>query len=77
MATIHQQIKKLENEAGLVEIIRDRGKSEGGRLTDFGQDFVYMCVTHGIPNGDIAKILDVTTSAISQQAAKHKTGGQS
>lgn len=72
MATIRQQLEKLEAEAELVDIIRSRGKSEGGKLTDFGKDFVHICVEHGIPNGETAKILDVTTGAISQWATKLK-----
>lgn len=72
MATIRQQLAALEAEADLIDVIRSRGKSEGGKLTDFGKDFVHICVTHGISNGDTAKILDVTTGAISQWATKLK-----
>lgn len=71
MATIRQQLDKLEAKADLVDVIRSRAKS-GGKLTDFGKDFVHICVHHGVSNGDTAKILDVTTGAISQWAAKLK-----
>ena len=72
MATIRQQLVKLEAEAELVDVIRSNGKSEGGKLTDFGKDFVHICIEHGIPNRDIAKILEVTPGAISQWATKLK-----
>jgi DNA-binding MarR family transcriptional regulator len=72
MATIHQQIKKLEADADLIYKIREKAKTDGGRLTTFGKDFLYACVKSEIPNSDIAKILDVTQSAVSQNAAALK-----
>jgi DNA-binding MarR family transcriptional regulator len=72
MATIHQQLKKLEADANLVYIIRDLAKTDGGRLTTFGKDFLHACVVNEVSQSTIAKILDVTPSAVHQNAAKLK-----
>lgn len=69
-STFQKQIKELEADRDLLNAVRERAVSEGGRLTTFGQDLVHTCVKHGLPNGDIAKIVGVTTSAITQQAKK-------
>jgi 16S rRNA G527 N7-methylase RsmG len=71
-SSIQQEIKALEKKAALVDAIRARAVSDGGRLTVYGQDFVYACIRNGMSNGDVAKILDVTTSAITQRAEQIK-----
>jgi DNA-binding MarR family transcriptional regulator len=72
MATIHQQIKKLESDADLIYTLRDLAKTDGGRLTTFGKDFLHACVVNAVPQSTIAKILGVTSSAVNQNAAKLK-----
>lgn len=69
-STFQKQIKELEEDRDLLNIVRERAVSEGGKLTTFGQDLVHTCLKHGIPNGDTAKIIGVTTSAITQRAKK-------
>ncbi len=70
VSTFQKQIQELEAERDLLVSIRERAVSEGGKLTAFGQDLVHTCLKHGIPNGDTAKIIGVTTSAITQRAKK-------
>lgn len=70
MATIREQLKKLEADANLVDTLRTMGKTDGGKLTEFGKDFVHACVKNKVQNSVVAKILDVTPSAISQWASK-------
>ena len=65
-------VRKIEAEAQLLEGLRDYAKSESGRLTPFGKNFVAICVEAQIPQSEIAKILGVTGSAISQNVAKMK-----
>lgn len=72
MATIHQQLKRLEADADLIYKIRERAKTDGGRLTTFGKNFLHTCVEDEMPNGMIAKILEVTPSAVTQNAAALK-----
>lgn len=70
VSTFQKQIRELEAERDLLASIRERAVSEGGKLTTFGQDLVHTFLKHGFSNGDIAKIIGVTTSAISQRARK-------
>lgn len=72
MATLQAQIKRLEKDAGLVIDLREVAKSEGGRLTPLGKDLLHALINNGYPNGEIAKLLDITPSAVSQNATKLK-----
>jgi len=79
MATIDQLCKKIqqhakrnEEDAGLIHIIREKAKTDSGRLTDFGRNFIVSSMQTGMRQIDIAKILDVTPSAVNQNAAKLK-----
>jgi len=72
MASITHQIKELEELADFTRTIREEAKTEGGRLTEFGQDFVHICVKNEFKVSFIAKMLAVTASAISQRAAQIK-----
>ena len=72
MATIHQQLKKLEADADYIYKLRERAKTDGGRLTNFGKNFLHICVEDEMPNSLIAKFLEVTPSAVTQNAAALK-----
>lgn len=72
MATIHQQIKKLEADAEIAYSIQERAKTPGGRLTNLGKDVLYALVKNDVPPSEIAKILDITPSAVVQNAKKIK-----
>jgi hypothetical protein len=72
MATLHQQIRELEKDAELIRSIRASAKTDGGRLTQFGKDFLHACVNNGIPQSSISKLLDITSAAVSQNVAKLK-----
>ena len=78
MATIHDQMKalqqhiaRLEESDSMLLLIQSKAKTEGGRLTEFGKDFVVGCHKNHLKVGEIAKILDVTSSAITQNIAKY------
>lgn len=72
MATLQQQLKRLEKDADLVIGLRDAAKTSGGRLSPLGKDILHALVNNGYPNGEIAKLLDVTPSAVSQASSKIK-----
>ncbi len=72
MATLQQQIKRLEKDADLAVALRDAAKSSGGRLTPLGKDILHALVNNDFPQVEIAKLLDITQSAVSQAAAKIK-----
>ena len=78
MATIHDQMKALQQHIARLEksddmllLIQSKAKTEGGRLTQFGKDIVLTCHNNNLKVGEIAKILDVTPSAITQNIAKY------
>lgn len=68
--SIHQQIKRLETDAELIYTLRDKAKTDGGKLTTMGVDILYSCVRSGMSQTDVAKLLDITPAAVSQQVAK-------
>jgi DNA-binding MarR family transcriptional regulator len=72
MATLLHQLKRLEKDADLVISIRDAAKTDGGRLTQLGKDLLHALVNNDFPQTEIAKLLDITPSAVSQHAGKIK-----
>lgn len=77
MATIHDQMKTLQQQIGRLEesdslllLIQGKAKSDGGRLTQFGKDLLLACHNNNIAVGETAKILNVTPSAVTQNIAK-------
>ena len=72
MATLQQQINRLEKDANLVIGLREAAKTNAGRLTPLGKDLLHALVNNDFPNVEIAKLLDITPSAVSQAASKIK-----
>lgn len=72
MATLQQQINRLEKDADLVIGLREAAKTNAGRLTPLGKDLLHALVNNDFPNVEIAKLLDITPSAVSQAASKIK-----
>lgn len=72
MATLQQQLKRLEKDADLTVSLRDAAKTTGGRLTPLGKDLLHALVNNDFPQTEIAKLLDITPSAVSQSASKIK-----
>ena len=77
MATIHDQIKVLQRKAEelaaseeRLDLLRLKAKSDGGRLTQFGKDILLACQNNEFPVGETAKLLGITSSAVSQNAAR-------
>jgi DNA-binding MarR family transcriptional regulator len=68
--SLHQQIKRLEADAGLIYLLQSKAKTEAGRLTPAGVDIVAACARGGMSQADIAKLLGITPAAVSQQVAK-------
>ena len=70
--TFQKQIASLKEQLAetkeIQQSVHTRAVSEGGKLTSFGEDLVHTCVKHGMPTGEIAKLVGVTPSAISQRA---------
>ncbi|MER8491129.1 hypothetical protein NKI51_17400 [Mesorhizobium australicum] len=63
---IRKQLKILEKDAALVEDFRICAKTDGGRMQDFGRDFLALCRQHGIQQSFVAKLLAISSGAVSQ-----------
>lgn len=70
LKALHQQINRLEQSDDLILLLQGKAKTDAGRLTPFGKDFLLICHNNDIPVGVIAKILDITSSAVTQNIAK-------
>ena len=73
-AKIIKMIKQDEAEhqlaRELVNMIRDSAKTDGGRLTEYGRNFIKLCNDNGWKQSDIARILEITPGAVSQNLNK-------
>lgn len=64
---ILRELKKLEADAGLLEILRVHAKTaSGARLSQFGKALLAAGRDAGIKQADMARILDITAGAVSQ-----------
>lgn len=70
MASLYEEL--IQNSEGGIFLheLRARAKSDGGKLTDFGKDFMIICLKHEMPQNLIANFLDITPGAVSQWASK-------
>ena len=62
---IRAQVKELENQAELIELIRASSKTEGGRMTQSGREFIAWAKKWELRQTDVAKILDISAGAVS------------
>ncbi len=67
---IRGQIKVLEAAAEPLNQIRELAKTEGGRLTEYGKDFIAMQKKHGVKQSQVARMLDISAGAVSQHYNK-------
>lgn len=67
---IRSQVKVLEAAAEPLSLIRELAKTEGGRLTDYGKDFIAVQKKHGVKQALVAKMLDISAGAVSQHYNK-------
>lgn len=68
--TIRRLVKLLESEAGLVEELRAHAKTDGGRMTEFGRDFIACCRRADVKQAFVARLLDISAGAVSQHYSK-------
>jgi Mn-dependent DtxR family transcriptional regulator len=64
--------KKVEATAAIVDDLREYAKTDGGRLTPFGKNLVGLCLDAGMQQSEIAKILEISNSAVSQNVSRLK-----
>jgi DNA-directed RNA polymerase specialized sigma subunit len=70
LRSIATQISELEDEANLIYKIRDSAKKESGRLSEKGKGFIDLYKDE-LSQSEIAKILGISQSAISQYLTKN------
>lgn len=63
---IRRQLKALETKAELIDFIRGKCKTDGGRLTESGRMFMAMARAGGWKQSTVAEILDISQGAVSQ-----------
>ena len=67
---IRKQLRLLENKVNILSELREVAKRESGRLDDFGTDLLALAKQHGVKQSLMAKVLDISASAVSQHYAK-------
>jgi hypothetical protein len=70
MSMLASEIKRLETEAAIAGIIRGQAKNQNGRLTEFGKKLIKICLEDRMPQSVVAKLLDISSAAVNQHAAK-------
>lgn len=67
---IRRQLKILDQQAELVEDLRDHAKTEGGRTTEFGRALLAAAKDAGIKQAYMARLLGISSGAVSQHYNK-------
>lgn len=66
LSPIQKQIADLEGKVEILEGIIDIAKTSGGRISDDGKNLIYILRKANMSKTDIAKLLDVTPSALTK-----------
>ena len=67
---IRRQLKILDQQAELVEDLREHAKTEGGRTTEFGRAVLAAAKDAGIRQAYMARLLGISAGAVSQHYNK-------
>jgi len=67
---IRLHLKSLERDVDSLAELRRLSKTEGGRLTDVGRDFLRFAKRMELKQSFVAKLLDITPGAVSQHYTK-------
>jgi DNA-directed RNA polymerase specialized sigma subunit len=68
---ILREVRRLEESQALLELLRLHSKNDTGtRLSEFGRAILSASKDTDLTQGQIAKILQITTSAVSQHLSK-------
>lgn len=66
MSPIQKQLEELEQKSEVLDRIISVAKTPGGRISEDGKNLVYILRTAGMEKSTIAKLLDVTPSALTK-----------
>lgn len=68
--SIRKHLRVLDQQAELVEDLREHAKTEGGRTTEFGRAVIAAAKEAGIKQAYVARLLDISSGAVSQHYNK-------
>lgn len=63
---LQKKIKELEERCEILDKIVSVSKTEGGRVSDHGKNLYYILRQAGMTKSDIARVLEVTPSALTR-----------
>jgi hypothetical protein len=66
IAAIRVHLRNIEREGRLLSELRAYSKTDGGRLNDTGRGFIAFAQAYGLRQSFVAKLLDISASAVSQ-----------
>ena len=68
ISPLQKQINDLQNKSDVLEKIISVAKTDGGRISEHGKNLYFILRQAGMTKSSIAKVLDVTPSALSKYA---------
>jgi DNA-directed RNA polymerase specialized sigma24 family protein len=73
MATrqIRKPAAQLEADAVIGAALRELSKTASGRMTPFGRDIIEAARQHGIKQSEVARLLEISSGAVSQHYNRH------
>ena len=66
ISPLQKQINDLQNKSDVLEKIISVAKTDGGRISEHGKNLYFILRQAGMTKSSIAKVLDVTPSALSK-----------
>lgn len=66
LSPIQKQLADLEEKVEVLDSIIGIAKTSGGRISDDGKNLIYILRKANMSKTDIAKLLDVTPSALTK-----------
>ncbi len=63
---IQKQVEALEEKGAILDRILSVAKTESGRITEDGKNLYHILREAGLNKSDIARVLDVTPSALTK-----------
>ena len=74
--SVRNDLRAIEREFSARAELLDLTKTEGGHLTNFGDDLAILCRKYGIQQSIVARALDVTPVAVSRRYNRKLTAAQ-
>jgi len=77
MTTLKERIDKGEQYEKLIKTLRKHAKTDNGKnLSGLGQDLILAFANNDYSKAEVARLLDISAPAVTQQYAKVKLEGK-